>query len=105
MAITNKLECFRGEAFYPSFTLLTPEDITGWTLVMSIKEFLTDSVALVTATGAPTDAANGVFAVLLTAAQTLLAPGDYHYDIWRTNAGSECVLSIGVLKIKPEVRV
>lgn len=106
MAEQNNLHCYKGEAFTPTFTMSPVEDITGWTVVGTVKRHSSDAVALLTISGSITDASGGVFIVSFTAANTTtLGPGTFAYDVWRTNAGSEAVLSIGILEVMPEVRV
>jgi hypothetical protein len=81
------------------------EDISGWHTRLTIKERASDSVALLAVDGTITDGAAGEFECPLTHAETLgLQPGIYAYDIWRTDAGFECPLTIGKLIVKRDVR-
>lgn len=104
MAQPNDLACFRGEDITYTFTMNPVEDITAWTIAFTARRLMTDATALFTIAGSVTDASGGVFTIPLSAANTSQAPGQYVYDIWRTDSGSATPLSIGTWTIKQGVR-
>lgn len=83
---------------------MTPaEDITGQTFTLTVRNPANEVLLTVTSFTAVT-LSTGVFYFTLTAAQTgtTLGPGDYLYDVWRTNPGSEKRLVYGVLSVDAE---
>lgn len=103
----NDLLCYKGEAVEFDFTqklLGTPEDISAWTIVLTAKAKATDAVPKFTASATIVAGPSGTYKVTLTSTQTNIPAGAYAYDIWRTDTGSECVLSIGALVIQQDVR-
>lgn len=104
MPAKNHLETYVGEAYAPTFTMAPVEDITGWTIVFTLRTVIGNPVLLSIA-AAIVNAAAGKFRVTITAAQTdSLATGDYAYDVQRTDAGNETVLSIGTFTVLPDVK-
>lgn len=105
---TNALECFKGEDFTPTWVVgsdLT-SDITGWTIVLTIKDSDNSPTFTSTTSGTVTDGPNRLFKVVLPAATTAaITVGAHLYDVWRTNSGFAWVLSIGSFTIKTERRV
>lgn len=86
----------QGESVTLTFTAVTTTAITGWTLTFTCKRFHTDTAALFTLTPTITDGVNGVFTVSLTPAQTttlMTYLQSYCCDVWRTDSGSETLLS------------
>src|SRR5690348_2669450 len=108
MSYTTNFSINKGEnvtlAFSPA-TTQTPTDVTGWTLVFSVRHYFDDSAALLTITTTltangqltVTNAAQGLFNVDLTAAATgtVLGAGAFSWDVWRTDAGFEAELAGG----------
>jgi hypothetical protein len=103
MAGTDEIAIYRGEDVVLPFTMSPVEDITGWTLLMSVSG---GGAVLFTKAGAVISGAAGTFSVSLTDAETeLLAASDvYDYDVWRTDAGAERVLARGTLRVLSVVR-
>lgn len=98
---TNGKQIFRATAPTLRFTLLTPQDVTGWTTQLIIRRGR-DGAALLTVTGNTVSVGTGVFTAALTKAQTLsLASGDYYFTFQRTNTGSEDLLAHGALTVRP----
>jgi len=103
------LQCARGEAISQAVTLNL--DITGWTL----EGYFTDTpdrgrgIPLVTLTASPAagitvvtaGTGNFTFALTSTQTKTTMNVGNYTFEIWRTNSGSETMLVKGVLTINP----
>ncbi|HYM24440.1 MAG TPA: hypothetical protein VEU08_14590 [Vicinamibacterales bacterium] len=103
MAQLNNIACYRGEAVTLAFTMTPVTDITGWTITFTLKRNQTDPTPILTIAAVITNGPNGTFTVSLTKAQTNMQAGTYQYDIQRTDAGSEAVLSIGTFTITQEV--
>lgn len=112
MARTQNLEVFRGEditlsgTIYTTDTGSTPEDITGWTLVLTVAEARNSTAKLLTKSGVLVTPASGTFSV--TIADTELddiPPGSYFWDLWRTDAGYERVLISGAFNLKGNARI
>lgn len=94
------IEMFQGEDRKTEFTVAPVEDITGWTISMSIG--LSTEV---TKAGAIEDAAAGKYSITIDRADTLTeAAGDYDYEVWRTDAGENRVLAQGEILLKDAVR-
>jgi hypothetical protein len=110
MSIAQNLSCLAGEAVVLTVTMDTPPagGISGWALAFYLKQKYPDLAALVTKTGGSgitvTDAVNGVFTVTLATADTDQTPGNYVYDVWRTDSGQETALAHGRFSIGPAVR-
>lgn len=88
---------------------LTPRDspatdITGWTIAMYVRRTQRTGNVVFSAAGVITSAAAGLFKIPLSQAQTLRLPGDYWYDIWRTDAGFNRILVTGKLKFGESAR-
>ena len=69
------------------------EDITGWTIVATIKQKPDDPNAIFTVPASMTDSVNGIYTIPFRASQSgLLAAGSYVWDVWRVDSGAEEVL-------------
>lgn len=80
------------------------ENITGWTLKYTVRKDKSLLPILITKTVGVgitiTDAPNSKFTISMDNADTTSAtPGDYFFDIQRTNAGFHSELGIGVLTL------
>ena len=83
------------------FSLVIPEDVTGWTTTFVAKRKATDANAALSVNGVIADANAGIFDVgLSTALLANLTPGTYVYTFRRTNAGAEDVLTTGNFTLK-----
>ena len=103
-----QFELFKGEAALLTFTRAAVGALTSWTLAFNLKRYHGDGSALLTITPTITDATNGVFTVALTATHTgttLATFQSYPWDVWRTDTGSEQLVSYGLLTLLEEVRV
>lgn len=109
MSATNHLTIYKGEAVVQPFTHVlegttTPVNITGWTIAFTVRKKPTDTATLLTVPGAVVSGPAGTYTVSLTHAQTVpLTAGVYAYDIQRTDATSEAVMSIGRFTVTQEV--
>lgn len=104
MATTPVLTIYRGEAVTIPWDV--DEDISGWTVVLSVHDRLQDAPPTLSVTATVTDAGLGYCEVALTAAQTAtLAAGTWYYELARTNLSAEAVLAQGRLIVRPRVGV
>lgn len=106
MAITNNISFYKGERVVLDFTMSPVESIAGWTITLTLRDNAADPDPVVlTVAGSIVSAAAGTFRFTLTHAQTLAlgANRSYAYDVQRTDSGSECVLSIGLITLLQEV--
>ena len=104
----NPLSFYKGEDALPSFIVGSDlaADITGWTIVMTIKDTDNAPASTTTINGTVTDGPNRLFAVTIPAATlAALTVGAYLYDVWRTDVGFKWVLSVGSFTVKTERRV
>lgn len=86
-----------------SETDTTAVNITGWTIIVTLKNV---SLTTVTISGTVTLGTAGTYTWIITAANTVtLGVGDCKVDVWRTNSGSETLMAIGTFAIVQEVRV
>lgn len=104
MAQLNNVSCYKGEAIVIGVTMSPVVDITNWTIVFTLKASPGASPAILAKSGTVVNGPQGKFSVNLTAADTAQLPQAYAYDIWRTDSGTETVLSIGSFTILQEVR-
>lgn len=105
MATINNISLYRGEDRLVQFQMTPSEGITGWTIVCNIKQAYTDTTPLSTTAATILNGPQGIFSVLFSNTMTNITPGNYVYDVQRTDSGQVAVLSIGNLTILPEVRV
>jgi hypothetical protein len=85
-------------------------DITGWTMLLTIRDKIGGTVLLTGGTDdgsiVITDAVAGNFNIVLTTTQTQTLPAKtYVYDIHRTDQGFEDLLATGVWQVDAEVRL
>ncbi len=81
----------------------TVVNITGWTLVTTIKN---PAGTTVTLSGTVTLGTAGTYTWTVTAANTVtLGVGVSRIDVWRTDAGAATLMAIGDFNITQEVRV
>jgi hypothetical protein len=103
MSVQSNVAIFQGEDVSLNFTLTPPADITGWTIVSTIKDKLggtTQFTPVVTIT----DAGRGKFKAALPRANTSsLSPGDFVWDVRRTDSGNNTVLAHGELTVRQPV--
>ena len=93
MAGKDPIEIYQGEDVTLDFTMNPVIDITGWTLLLTVKGGFT-------AGGSVVSGPLGTFTVALTDDNTdSLIPRKYLYDVWRTDSGSERVLARGEFKV------
>lgn len=100
---TDTITVYRGEDVTLRFTMNPVIDITGWSILFTVEgepetpKLITDSASVI-------DGPNGIFDVTLSDTQTEIGVGNYLYDAWRTDAGSERILAVGDFKLKGSAR-
>lgn len=102
MATANALTLYRGTDYLINCTVSPVVNISGWTIVFTLKSQQGGAV-VITQAATIVSASAGTFSVTLSHAQLLIAPGTYSHDIHRTDTGSVNVLSIGSVIVLPEV--
>lgn len=87
-----------------SETDATPVDLTGWTILVTVKDHI-GRTTLFTETGTPANQTTnrGQFTWSLSSANTSIASRTYAVDVWRTDAGFATLMAIGVLDIDAAV--
>lgn len=107
MALEQDLGPFyRGEDVAIVFTMTPLTDISGWTIVFTLKAQPATPTSLLSISASLTTAGSGIFTVAISSTQTTsLSAGTYAYDVWRTDSGSAAELSIGALAMKGSVRI
>jgi hypothetical protein len=107
LAINQTIEIYRGEEVELPFTLTPVTDISGWTIQFTVAKGPNSSIKTIdTMAGTITSAVDGEFSVNLTAEVTGgINPGNYYYDVWRTDADSERVIAAGLFRVLPVARL
>lgn len=107
MSITTNLgTIYRGEDITLNFTMDPVVDISGWTLAYTIRDKHLTGSALASSVGTVTSGASGTFTVPITAAQSAaIDPGNYSWDVWRTDSGSASLLAHGDIIVAGSPRV
>jgi hypothetical protein len=103
MSVPSNFQFFQGEDVLLKFQLTPPQDMTGWSLMCSIKDKLGGTLQFNPAF-IITDAGRGQFQASLPRSSTsALSPGDYVWDIRRTDSGANTVLAHGECTCKQPV--
>jgi hypothetical protein len=103
MSVQSNLEFFQGEDVLLTFTLTPPQDMTGWTLAGTVRDKL-GGTSQFTFTPTVTDAGRGIFTATWSRSNTsALAPGDFVWDVRRTDSGKNTVLAHGQITVKQPV--
>jgi hypothetical protein len=103
MSVQSNIAFFQGEDVVLTLTMTPPTDITGWALVSTVKDVLGGTTQF-NPTCSITDAGRGVFTVTMGRAQTSgLIPGDFVWDVRRTDSGKNAVLAHGEITVKQPV--
>lgn len=103
MAEITHLTVFKGSAVVLRFTMDPVEDISGWTIALTVKRKATDTADVLSKVASVEDGAGGVFTVSLDHDELDLPARVYQYDVQRIDNGSEGVLSIGQFIVAQEV--
>ena len=100
MAYLANIEFVYGEHVLLTITMSPVTDVTGYTAVFTIRDRYSRAVLLqseMTVYSAP----SGQLQVTLSATDTLIEPGVYDFDVWRTNSGAAAELTSGLCVIRP----
>lgn len=100
-AYAVQADLYQGEAITLTYTRASGTTIATWTITAYIKQFHGDATNTLTLTGTLSGGGTaGVFTLALTAAQTLaLANQSYWAEVWRTDSGSETLMSLLTLNV------
>jgi len=105
MPINEAIVIYQGEVINLNFTMTPVVNITGFTFELNIATSRANTVKIITQAGAIVSGPAGTYTIALTRAQTnTLTPNVYAYDVWRTNAGNERILTTGDFTVKDPVR-
>ncbi len=102
MATPNAITVYRGDDIVLAFTMNPVVNISGWTIVFTLKS-QQGGGPVISQAATIVSAAAGTFSVALSHAQLTLPPATYNHDVHRTDSGSSTVLSIGPFVVQPEV--
>ena len=106
MASTASVTMYRGEEVLLNFTLVPVEDISGWTILLTVAKAQDSATKYFAKAGAIVDAVNGEFSVAIDPVDTAgLKAGSYFYDVWRMDAGAERVLAAGAFVVTGNARL
>lgn len=104
MSISSNLSWFRGEDVTIDFTMAPVVDVSGWTVVFTLKDQLggsTQSGFPITAT--IVDGPRGKFRLAVPSSATSSIPvGRYVWDCRRTDSGNRTTVADGYLDLKQE---
>ena len=109
MAAQNDITIYKGEDVVQPFHQVvegttTDVNIAGWTITLTVRTTPTATQTLLSKAASITNASQGRYQFHLAHADTVaLHASAYHYDVQRTDGGSEAVLSIGRLTVTQEV--
>lgn len=103
MATRNNLEAFRTQDTELDFTMDPVENIAGWTIVFVMKKTADEGRELSHVSGVVVSGPAGTFTVTIPAADLDVDPGDYVYQVWRTDVGSRAPLAFGTITVLPKV--
>ena len=111
MPVALDISWYKGEDIKLRVVLFPAANITGWTIAFTVKQNFGDTAVLISKTTTAgqiliTDALQGIFEATINSADTsTLAPRNYVYDVSRSDSGASTVLDVGILTLKPEVRI
>jgi hypothetical protein len=105
VATCNAIDVFRGESIVLNFQIVcatstaSNPDVSTWNTCFHLKLNPTDTGYVAVKSGVITCGPGGKIAVTLDSTDTLQTNGPYYHDLWRVDAGSLAVLSIGMFHI------
>ncbi len=79
----------------------TAVDISGWTIVMTVKDDA--GTVLLSKSATVTSGPSGTYTISVSHADMLLEFNKYPVDIWRTDSGSETLMGYGKFRVTREV--
>lgn len=94
-----KGEDYAAEGTHIAGPLRAPVNITGWTIVCTVRARATDpDPPLLSVMATVVDGPAGTYMIPFSHAQLLaLGVGDFHCDVWRQDPGSETEMAVGML--------
>lgn len=96
MASSDTITMYRGEDVRLNFTMTPTEDITGWTILFTMR----GGGIIISVAGVVVNGPDGTISIDLEDTDTDdLAPGRYDYDVWRVDDGSEQPIAVGALTL------
>jgi len=104
MPVVQSITVYRGEDIVLHFTMSPRKDITGWVISFTVANGYNNPTKLFQVTAIATNAPAGRFDVIITKEQLNIDPGNYVYDLFRTDPGNNRILSVGEFKIEKDVR-
>lgn len=108
-AVVQDITMYKGAEMQFNFTLqapLPPGGIGGWTILFTVAKKANSASKLISRAATVTDPTLCIFQVALDADDTdELKPATYFYDVWRTDADEEQVMSIGNFVLLPVARL
>lgn len=98
---TDTITMYKGTDLTLPFTMNPVEDISGWTILLTVRGSSVSIIKDATIDSGP----DGTFHFTLADTDTdSLSPGTYDYDVFRTDSGVEEVLAIGAFVIQTVAR-
>ena len=98
-AYTTDADLTQGESVTLAFTAATTTDVTTWTIVGYLKQYHDSATVTLTLTASGLTSA-GAFNLALTGAQSqALVVQSWQLQVWRTDSGSETVLSNVIVNV------
>jgi len=104
MPVVQSILIYRGENVPLHFSMSPKKDITGWVISFTVSNGYNNPTKLFQITAIATNAPMGKFDVIITELQSNIEPGNYVYDLWRTDPGNRRILSVGEFKIEKDAR-
>ena len=104
MPVVQSILVYRGEDINLHFSMSPKKDITGYTISFTVANGYNNPIKLFQVTAIPTNAPMGRFDVIITKAQLNIDPGNYVYDLFRTDPGNNRILSVGEFVIAKDAR-
>lgn len=109
MSVTNpqnkKISAFETVRFKVTYQTPPSSSIAGATFQLNVRDKTNGTLIYDTTNTVINDPINGVFTIgpiVSNDTGVTIGPGDFYYDIWRTDAGSEARLVYGTLTILTE---
>jgi len=81
---------------------LTPIDVTGWTIAVTMR-IRPEGTVILSKTGTVVSGPAGTYTWSVTHADTSITPRDYQVDIWRVDPGARTLMALGTWTVMSEV--
>lgn len=104
--VDQTITVYRGEARRVTFTMSPVENITAWSLKLTVTKGTNKTTKVLgPLTMTIVDGPNGIFRYDFTEEQLDLSPVTYRFDVWRDNEGLEQAKAIGNFVVLGNSRV